>query len=207
MAGLVALSPFHIRIMLKLDAPDLKDIYDLYEFREKKLFLKSIIKDIFVHKWDRVHHNMNEMLDGDFKQSFEYHFSDPLSQSIMELMEIKEEKEKRQTLVRFGLYHLSKAWRLRNTFSEATNRDTIQSIYAKTSKFPSHLVSSALICNTVENLKKEKLIKPDPNLIQIHSIDNYQMVTKSGQPLTTNKSKKFIGKGFSLKLKQQKMFF
>ena len=188
--------------MQNLNDASLWKIYSQQNHAQKKAFLKKVMYDIFQDEWTLVGHSTDEMLDGEFELSFANHFRDPLSQGIVELMECSmhhstrtqcpELLHERKTLTRFAFYNLSKAWRLRNLFSEATNSVALRAIQGKTTRCSSLLVSRTKVLSTIEQLKRMPLVTPHEKLIQIYSIDNFQMETRSSHTLCANKSKVFI---------------
>ena len=160
--------------MFDLNVEQLHQIYQEFSHNRKTAFLQLILSDIFKNTWHETQHNTADMLLGQFDIGFANIFRDPLSTAVMKLLETREDQKNRRMIARFGFYHLSKAWRLKNTFKESTNHDTINAIKAKTTQINSLLCSNTKLQYTITDLKNQPLIKPDTRYLTINSIDNYR---------------------------------
>lgn len=160
--------------MFDFNTDQLEHMYKKLSHTRQTAFLQRILDDIFKNHWYETTHSTEEMMTGQFELVFEDKFRDPLSSATMNLLDAKDRmmrtenlSDKRRAMARFGFYHISKAWRLNNTYSEASNRDMIQAITNKTTTCPSLLCGPWKVQNTIKELKQRKLMTPDPRYLSI----------------------------------------
>ena len=131
------------------------------------------------------------ILGGHFSDQFSDRFRDPLSSAFINLINTRDNTTERAELVRFGIYHLDRSWRLHNTYAEATSKDTLSAVYNKGAKRTSLLTSPCFVNNLISELKQVDMPSPRPELANIRSIDNHQFECSPGHTLVLNKSVKF----------------